>query len=38
MVLVDSELHMLPSGPKSLFLTQKPFSKPLFLAGIKDLL
>lgn len=37
MVLVDSELHMLPNGLKSIFLKQKPFSKPLFMAGLKDL-
>jgi len=36
MVCVNGELHKLPSNLKSIFTTQPPFSKPLFLAGVKE--
>ena len=36
MVYVDENLHKLPSNFKSIFSRQKPFSKPLFLSGIKE--
>ena len=36
MVYVNGQLHTLPSNLKSIFTTQPPFSKPLFLAGVKE--
>ena len=36
MVCVNGELHKLPSNLKGIFTTQPPFSKPLFLAGVKE--
>ena len=38
MVYVDGQLHKLPSNLKSIFTPQPPFSKPLILAGIKEIL
>ena len=33
---MDGQLHKLPSSLKSLFTKQPPFSRPLFMAGLKE--
>jgi oxygen-dependent protoporphyrinogen oxidase len=38
MVYVDGKLHKLPSSLGSLLKVQPPFSRPLFLAGLRDLM
>ena len=38
LVLVDNKLHSLPSSLSSLLTTRPPFSRPLALAAVRDLL
>jgi len=38
LVLLDNKLHSLPSSLGSLFTTRPPFSRPLALAAVRDLL
>lgn len=38
LVLLDNKLHSLPSSLSSLFTTSPPFSRPLALAAVRDLL
>lgn len=38
MLMVDGKLHKLPNSVKTLFTKSPPFSKPLVLSGVRDLM